>query len=61
MKGGGAIFYFDYQNDKYIPESLKSCVWIIANMVKMLQQDPTATHFPFAKKNYINGRAWDEP
>ncbi|STZ00870.1 Uncharacterised protein [Moraxella lacunata] len=53
----GATFYFEHQNEKYIPESLKSCVWIISNMVKMLQQDPIASHFPFVKKNYTNGRA----
>lgn len=57
----GAIFYFTHQNEKYIPKRLKGCVWIIGNMVKMLQQDPNATHFPFVKKNYTNERAWDDP
>lgn len=57
----GAIFYFTHQNERYIPENLRSCIWIIDSMVKMLQQDPTASHFPFVKKNYTNGRAWDDP
>lgn len=53
-----AIRYFECNHEYYYAGNM---AWMITNVVKMLQQDPTATHFPFAKKNYINGRAWDEP
>lgn len=53
-----AEHYFEYENECYV---VKSLAWMVGSMVDVLQKDPTATHFPFVKKNYINGRAWDEP
>ncbi|MDO4897444.1 MAG: hypothetical protein Q3971_08785 [Moraxella sp.] len=53
-----AKYYFEYENECYV---VKSLAWMIGSMVDVLQKDPTATHFPFVKKNYINGRVWDDP
>lgn len=52
-----SYFYMEYNNNRYY---VGGYIWIISNMLDMFKKDPNATHFPFRRKNYINGRKWDE-
>lgn len=51
-------FYIEYDNSQYY---IGGYIWFMGNILDMLKKDPNAEQFPFRRKNYINGRKWDEP
>lgn len=51
-------FYIEYDNSQYY---IGGYIWFMSNILDMLKKDPNAEQFPFRRKNYINGRKWDEP
>lgn len=54
------VIYVEHNNNHYVG-GFGGYVWLISNMIDMLNKDPNAESFPFRRKNYINQRNWDDP
>lgn len=54
------VIYVEHNNNYYVG-GFGGYVWLISNMIDMLNKDPNAESFPFRRKNYINQRNWDDP